>query len=109
MEDDPQLVVDGLQRLKEFSGGKPVYPSLACSRSPLELGIGAPTLEQTGALVDALLDNGADGIIWFAHEFDNGDYVTDRYPLTAQGQSDGTSDMVRTINERVQQHFLPGK
>lgn len=109
VENDPQLVVDGLQRLKAFSGGKPVYPTLSCSRSPLELGSRAPTLEQTGALVDALLDNGADGIIWFAHEFDNGDYVTDRYPLTAQGQSDGTADMVRTINERVQQYFLPEK
>jgi hypothetical protein len=99
------LVVDALLRLKEYSGGKPVYPTLASSPVKLETGLPAPSLTQNSALVDDLLDNGADGIIWFSHVFENGSYVTDRYPLTDAGQQDGTADMVRSVNQQVREHF----
>ena len=103
--DDPQYVIDGLKRLKEFSNGKPVYATLAASRIKREMFDTPPSMAQNKALTQSLLDNGVDGIIWFAHDFDNGKYVTDKHPLTEEGVANGTANMVKVCSDLVKNHF----
>ena len=103
--DDPQYVIDGLKRLKEFSNGKPVYATLAASRIKREMFDTPPNIEQNKALTQSLLDNGVDGIIWFAHDFDNGKFVTDKHPLTEEGIANGTANMVKVCSDLVKNYF----
>tara|TARA_R110000823_G_scaffold97743_4_gene212106 strand:- start:66 stop:1994 length:1929 start_codon:yes stop_codon:yes gene_type:complete len=103
--DDPEYVIDGLKRLKQFSNGKPVYASLSASRIKRELFETPPSLTQNKAIVQDLLANGVDGIIWFAHDFEDGKYVTDRHPLTIEGVTNGTANMVKVCSNLVREHF----